>query len=126
MLLCPWDISGKNTGVGCHFLFQGIFPTQGSNPHLLRWHLGSLPRSHQEVPTHIICPHNSILKITIWGLGLIELPPSGCTFWNQQGSEHQGQGRAGEEKGLGRLTCGLHHPFQDDHDLEFLLGQLGP
>ena len=31
-LLCPWDSSGKNTGVGCHFLFQGIFPTQGSNP----------------------------------------------------------------------------------------------
>src|SRR5574337_44455 len=32
--LCPWDFSGKNTGVGCHFLFQGIFPTQRSNPHL--------------------------------------------------------------------------------------------
>ena len=25
----------KNTGVGCHFLFQGIFLTQGSNPCLL-------------------------------------------------------------------------------------------
>ena len=23
---------GKNTGVGCYFLLQGIFPTQGSNP----------------------------------------------------------------------------------------------
>ena len=34
-LLCPWDSPGKNTGVGCHFLLQGIFPTQGSNPHLL-------------------------------------------------------------------------------------------
>ena len=21
--------TGKNTGVGCHFLLQGIFPTQG-------------------------------------------------------------------------------------------------
>ena len=29
-LLCPWNFPGKNTGVGCHFLFQGIFPTQGS------------------------------------------------------------------------------------------------
>ena len=29
-LLCPWDFPGKNTGVGCHFLLQGIFPTQGS------------------------------------------------------------------------------------------------
>ena len=26
---------GKNTGVGCHFLLQGTFLTQGSNPHLL-------------------------------------------------------------------------------------------
>ena len=30
-LLCPWDFPGKSTGVGCHFLLQGIFPTQGSN-----------------------------------------------------------------------------------------------
>ena len=28
------DSPGKNTGVGCHFLLQGIFPTQGSNPDL--------------------------------------------------------------------------------------------
>ena len=27
----PWNSPGKNTGVGCHFLFQGIFPIQGSN-----------------------------------------------------------------------------------------------
>ena len=33
-LLCPWDSPGENTGVGCHFLLQGIFPTQGSNPGL--------------------------------------------------------------------------------------------
>ena len=30
-LLCPWDSLGKNTGLGCHALLQGIFPTQGSN-----------------------------------------------------------------------------------------------
>ena len=34
-LLCPWDSPGSNTGVGCHFLLQGIFPTQGWNLHLL-------------------------------------------------------------------------------------------
>ena len=28
-LLCPWDSAGKNTGVGCHSLLQGIFPIQG-------------------------------------------------------------------------------------------------
>ena len=30
--LCPWDFPGNSTGVDCHFLLQGIFPTQGSNP----------------------------------------------------------------------------------------------
>ena len=37
----PWDSPGKNTGVGCHALFQGIFPTQGSNLPLYigRWAL---------------------------------------------------------------------------------------
>ena len=34
-LLCPWDSPGKNTGVGCHSLLQGIFLTQGSNLGLL-------------------------------------------------------------------------------------------
>ena len=45
-LLCPWAIPGKNTGVGCHFLLQGIFPTQESNLlllGLLHCQAGSLP-----------------------------------------------------------------------------------
>ena len=45
-LLCPWDSTGKNTGVDCHALLLGIFPTQGSNPHLLNLpylQAGSLP-----------------------------------------------------------------------------------
>ena len=43
-LLCPWDAPGKNTGVGCHFLLQGIFSTLGSNLcllHLMYWQAGS-------------------------------------------------------------------------------------
>ena len=39
-LFCPWDLPGKDTGVGCHLLLQGIFPTQGSNLHLL--HCGQI------------------------------------------------------------------------------------
>ena len=47
-LLCPWDSAGKNTKVGCHFLLQGVFWTQGSNPlRLLHWWADSLPLSHQ-------------------------------------------------------------------------------
>ena len=34
-LLCPWDSPGKNNGVGCHFLPQGIFPIQELNLGLL-------------------------------------------------------------------------------------------
>ena len=45
------DSPGKNTGVGCHALLQGIFPTQGLNLHLLHWHVDSLPLSHQGNPT---------------------------------------------------------------------------
>jgi len=43
-----WDFPGKNTGVGCHLLIQGIFPTQGLNLGLLdcRWILYQL--SYQE------------------------------------------------------------------------------
>ena len=33
-LLCLRHFPDKNSGMGCHFLFQRIFPTQGSNPHL--------------------------------------------------------------------------------------------
>ena len=45
-LLCPLDSAGKNAGVGCHFLLQGISRTQESNLGLLpcRWilyHLSS-------------------------------------------------------------------------------------
>ena len=34
-LLCPWDSPGKNMGVGCHFLLQEVFLTQGLNLGLL-------------------------------------------------------------------------------------------
>ena len=37
------DSPGKNTGVGYFALLQGIFLTQGLNPHLLHWQVGSLP-----------------------------------------------------------------------------------
>ena len=69
-LLCPWDFPGKNTGVRCHALLQGIFPTQGWNPCLLRllhWQVDSLPRNHLGSPyplTHLpIHPltHSSII-----------------------------------------------------------------
>ena len=52
-LLCPWDSPGKNTGVGCHSLLQGIFPAQGWNSGLP--HRGRIlyRLSHQRSPGYI-------------------------------------------------------------------------
>ena len=50
------DLPGKNTGVDCHFLPQGIFPTQGLNPGLfclLHWQAGFFttePRGKPHIP----------------------------------------------------------------------------
>ena len=49
----PWDFPGKNTGVGCHFLLQGIFLTQGSNPHLLNGQADSLPLRYPGSPSKL-------------------------------------------------------------------------
>ena len=46
LFLYPWNFPGKNTGVDCHALLQGIFRTQGSKPHLLclqDWQMVYLP-----------------------------------------------------------------------------------
>ena len=52
----PWTVAcqaplsmkspGKNTGVDCHFLLQGIFPTQGSNLGIPEFQVDSLPLHH--------------------------------------------------------------------------------
>ena len=47
---CPWDSPSKNTGVSSHYLLQGIFPTQGSNPGLLNWRQILYQLSHQGSP----------------------------------------------------------------------------
>ena len=54
-LLCAWDSLGKNIGVGCHFLHQGIFLTQGLNPCLLHWQTDSLPLHHLQIIAWLRC-----------------------------------------------------------------------
>ena len=49
-LLHPWDFRDKSTGVGCRFLLQGIFPTQGSNPGLSHCRQMFYCLSHQGSP----------------------------------------------------------------------------
>ena len=71
-LLCPWDSTGKNTAVGCHFLLQGIFPTQGLNPSLPHCGLILYWLSHQGRPSerhHASFPwgrHASFRLGTVW------------------------------------------------------------
>ena len=61
-LLCPWDSLGKNTRVGCHFLLQEIFLTQGlklsSVAPVLQ--MDSLPLSHQGNPIRMNSVFNNI------------------------------------------------------------------
>ena len=63
--LSPCDFPGKDTGVGCPFLFQEIFLTQGSSPHLLfllHWQAESLALSPRK-PNLLIC----VYKCMDWG-----------------------------------------------------------
>ena len=64
-LFCPWDFPGKNTRVGCHFLLQRIFPTQGLNsclPSLLLWQVGSLSLSHLGNPNQCLPDGKGIVR----------------------------------------------------------------
>ena len=54
-LLCPWDSSGKSTGMDCHALLQGTFPSYGWNPCLFRlphWQVDSLLLASPGKPQH--------------------------------------------------------------------------
>ena len=68
---CPWDSPGKNPGVGCHSLLQGICPTRGSNLcllDLLHWQAGSLPLEPPgKAHNYLYCSKpNMNLYLCIW------------------------------------------------------------
>ena len=76
------DSPGQNTGVDCHFLLLGIFPTQGSNLRLLHWQVDSLPLSHQRSPNwrwgrfiSLYVPHSECGNQT---------QPQTITFWEDK------------------------------------------
>ena len=53
-VLCPWDFPGKNTGVDCYSLLQGIFLTQGSNLSLLHCRQILYHLNHQRSPVQSV------------------------------------------------------------------------
>ena len=86
---CPWNCPGKNTGVGCRFLLQQIFLTQGSNPGLLHCrqilyhlsHQGTLANNVLANPTFTLyyspwesCPfvHNHFYSYSNHDSGILE------------------------------------------------------
>ena len=90
------DSPGKNTGVGCHALLQGIFPTQGSNPvsHIAGrfftiWVKNSLPSEPPEKPSfktrqqnktishvsNLIFPFGMASRLTL-GVNVARVPPA--------------------------------------------------
>ena len=69
-LLCPWNSSGKNTGVGCHSLLQRIFLTQGSNLGLLHHKQILYHLSHQESPSMATMPIHQIFRLICPGFQL--------------------------------------------------------
>ena len=74
-LLHSRDFRGKITGAGCHFLLQGIFPTQGSNPGLPYCRQTLYHLSHQESCSCIFSPFCT--GWVLWGPKLKDKgPPS--------------------------------------------------
>ena len=85
-LLGPWDFPGKSTGVGCHFLLQGIFLTQGSNPGLPHCRQMLYHLSHQGSPSFAVEGYNSESSspcpscVSLFSFNLGTIPPLALTF----------------------------------------------
>ena len=82
-LLCPWVYPGKNTGVGCHFLLQGILQTQGLTPHLLYWLVDSLALVSSGKPNLEVINSQMLTNLPamqgtrVWSLGQEDPPEKG-------------------------------------------------
>ena len=79
------DSPGKNTGVGCHALLQGIFLTQGLNPRLLYWPANSLLPSHITPPAWASPEHCPGLTVgdAAFLCGPVSDDPVGGSLWPQ-------------------------------------------
>ena len=91
--LCPWNFPGKNTRVGCHFLLQGIFLSQGLNSYLLCLCIGRRILYHYTTretpppPTFVcvcvcVCVKHSSLVVVANGLS----HSMACGIFPDQGS----------------------------------------
>ena len=66
-LLHPWNFPGKSTGMGCHFLLQGIFPTQGMNlvlPHCRQMLLPPEKAEHWRIDAYKLWCWRRLSRVT--------------------------------------------------------------
>ena len=88
LFVTPWtgthQPTSKNTGVGCRFLLQGIFPTQRSNLHLLHWQVDSLPPGKPNdsiILAQMVSPDDhlllKLLSVITTGVTMSQGPPWG-------------------------------------------------
>ena len=63
--VCPWNLPGKNTGVGCLFLLQDIFLNQGTNLSLLHWQVFYLPQRHLGNTFFWVQDDKNVLKLIV-------------------------------------------------------------
>ena len=97
--LYPWNFPGKNTGAGCHFLFQGISPTQGLDLNLLgllQRHADSLSLRHLGSPSEKL-GYNISIQLTEF-LYCCCLVAKSCPTLQLRGLQHA------------RLLCPWHFP----------------
>ena len=96
-LLCPWDLPGKNNGVRCHFLLQGIFLSQRLNLGLLHCRQMLYHLSHQGAKVAQSC--------------LTLCNSMDCSLWNSPG-QNTGMGSLSFLQGIfptQRSNSGLVH-----------------
>ena len=89
MPLCPWDFPDKNTGVGCYFFLQGIFPTQWLNLCFLHYKCILYCRSHREA--------TQLWRNSKWSF--TSFPP--LTVFATLGNEHEISDNGKENRSLG-------------------------
>ena len=85
-LLCPWNFSGKNTGVGSHSLLQRIFPTQGQDLGLQHRRQILYRLSHQGSPSQ-----QTMMTVGIPGSESSALPLPGAQVQSLVGDLRSGK-----------------------------------
>ena len=86
-----WDSPGKGTGVGCYFLLQGIFPTQGLNPGLPHCRRTLYRLSHsgsQELLEEAVFESQKMGSSCHWGWGGVGRGGARSSHWQDILASH--------------------------------------